>query len=103
MVIPVLVAVAVGLVWLVSLATAQVRVVDAARESARSAARGDSTAQALAAGRRVAPAGAELVVERGPEQVRVVVSAEVTGPGGLFRFLPGVTVRSKALAVVEPR
>ena len=102
-VLPVLVAVAIALVWLVSLAGAQIRVVDAAREAARSAARGDPTSTALAAGRRVAPAGAVLVIDQGADQVRVSVAAEVQGPGGLFGFLPGVTVRSEALAVREPR
>ena len=58
MVLPVLVAVALGLVWLVALAATQVRVVDAARETARAAARDDGRASAVALGRRVAPDGA---------------------------------------------
>ena len=39
MALPLLLAVTVGLVWLLSVAAAQLRVVDAARESARAAAR----------------------------------------------------------------
>ena len=46
MVLPVLAAVALGLVWLLSLAATQVRVVDAARETARAAARDDAAASA---------------------------------------------------------
>lgn len=103
MVIPVLVAIAVGLVWVVALAAAQVRVVDGAREVARVAARGDSDETAVARGRAVAPAGARFAIDRSGGQVSVAVEAEVKGPGGLFSFLPGVQVRSTALAVEEPR
>ena len=53
--LPVLVAFTLGLVWLVAVAAAQVRVVDAARETARVAARGESDATAAAAGRRWRP------------------------------------------------
>ena len=44
MVLPLLVAVAIGLVWLLSVGAAQVRAVDAARETARALARGDGEA-----------------------------------------------------------
>ncbi|MFI2708388.1 TadE family type IV pilus minor pilin, partial [Nocardioides sp. CER28] len=40
MVLPALVAVTIGLVWLLSVGAAQVRTVDAARETARALARG---------------------------------------------------------------
>jgi hypothetical protein len=33
--------------------------------------------------------------------VRAEARARVDGPGGLFAFLPGVTVRSSAVAVAE--
>jgi hypothetical protein len=101
-VIPVLVAVALGLVWLVALAAAQVRVVDAAREAARVAARGESPGTAEAHGARVAPDGARFHVERSDEVVEVRVTAPVAGPGGLFRFLPEVLVDATAVAAREP-
>jgi Flp pilus assembly protein TadG len=101
-VLPVLVAVALGLVWLHGLAAAQVRVVDGAREAARVAARGEPDSAARGAGRRVAPDGASVAVGRGEGLVTAVVSVDVDGPGGLFRFLPPVTVRSSAVAVEEP-
>ena len=103
MVVPVLFAVALGLVWLVALAAAQVRVVDGAREVARVAARGDSDGAAVASGRAVAPAGATFDIERSGGLVTVAVAAEVKGPGGLFAFVPGVQVRSTSVAVEEPR
>lgn len=100
-VLPVLVAVALALVWVVALAVTQVRVVDAAREVARAAARDEPPAAAVALGRRVAPAGARIDVDRADGLVRVRVTAEVGGPGGLLRFLPGVEVDAEAVAASE--
>ena len=55
MAVPLLLAITLGLVWLLSLGTAQMRMVDATRETARAVARGDATAEAIARGRQVAP------------------------------------------------
>lgn len=101
-VVPLLVALALVLVWLVSLAVTQVRVVDAAREAARSAARGDSEATAVSAGSRVAPDGATIEISSSGDEVEARVSAEVRGPGGLLAFLPPVEVGSTAVAAREP-
>jgi Flp pilus assembly protein TadG len=99
--LPLVLAVTVGLVWLLAAASAQIRVVDAARESARTVARGDSESAARAIALKIAPTGAtvDVVIEGG--RVAVTASAGVDGPGGLFDFLPGVTVRSQAVAVLE--
>lgn len=101
-VLPLVIAVAMVAGWLVALASAQVRVVDAAREAARAAARGDADEAAVAAGRRVAPDGAVFQVSRAGGSVTVRVVAEVRGPGGLLAFLPGVPVSSAAVAAEEP-
>ena len=101
--LPVLVAATLGLVWLLALATTQVRVTDAAREVARAAARDESAGTARALGARVAPAGARIDVRSGASTVQVRVEADVAGPGGLFRFLPGVTVDAEAVAAREAR
>lgn len=101
MVLPILVAVTWGMVWLLSVGLAQVRTVDAARETARAAARGDPTSVAVAAGRRVAPPGAAVTVAVTDEQVVVDASAMVSGPGGLFEWLPQVRVHARAVAVSE--
>ena len=103
MVLPVLAAVALGLVWLLSLAATQVRVVDAARETARAAARDEAPGSAAALGRRVAPDGARITVHEDADTVVVRVRSEVRGPGGLFGFLPGVDVHAEAVAAREPR
>jgi hypothetical protein len=99
--LPVLVAVTLGLVWLVALAATQVRVVDAARETARALARDEPVATAVDLGRRVAPEDTRITVHEGSGEVRVRVVAEVRGPGGLFDFLPGVEVDAEAVAAKE--
>jgi hypothetical protein len=100
-VIPVLVGVALGLVWLVALAVTQVRVVDAARETARALARDEPAATAVELGRRVAPDDSRIDVVEEPGAVRVHVVAEVRGPGGLFAFLPAVDVDAEAVSARE--
>ena len=102
-VLPALLAVTLLMVWLVSVATAQVRVVDAAREAARQAARGEPDAVAVRHGAKVAPVRASFTVARSGDQVRVKAAAEVRGPGGLFSFLPGLTVEAETVAVREPQ
>ncbi|MFC4373002.1 TadE family type IV pilus minor pilin [Nocardia halotolerans] len=75
-------------------ASTQVRCVDAARETARLAARGD-TAHAVAAGRTVAPPGA--IVEFRADGDRVVATVAAGTP-----LLPGLRLRAEAVAVTEP-
>ncbi|MGI9156293.1 MAG: TadE family type IV pilus minor pilin [Marmoricola sp.] len=100
-VLPIMLVLVLGLVWVVSLAATQVRVVDAARETARAAARDDTTAQAVELGRRVAPASSRITVADEGSSVAVDVTTEVHAPGGLLGFLPGVTVSSRAVAAKE--
>lgn len=100
-VLPVLVAVTLGLVWLVALAVTQIRVVDAARETARAAARDEPADAAVALGLQVAPEGARISVDPEDDLVRVHVVAEVRGPGGIFAFLPGLEVDADAVAASE--
>ena len=101
MALPLLIVVTIGLVWLLAVGAAQVRVVDAARETARAAARGDSTAEAVARGQRVAPDGSRVSVDNGGGEVTAVVVGRVSGPGGLFSRLPSVSVSAEAIAVAE--
>lgn len=75
-------------------ASAQVRCVDAAREAARLAARGDR-ANAEAAGRRVAPDNARLTLRT--EGATVVARVEA-----VVALLPGLELRAEAVAVREP-
>lgn len=103
MTLPLLVSLTIGLVWLLSVGAAQIRAVDAARETARAVARGDDPAAAVAAGERVAPEGGRVTISGGSPggSVIAVATAQVEGPGGLFGFLPAVTVHAEATALVE--
>lgn len=74
--------------------SAQLRCVDAAREAARLAARGDGNAIEVA--RRIAPAGASIrITDAGTGFVR----AEVQSGAPL---LPGLTIAADAVAAREP-
>ena len=77
MVLPLIAAFTVTMVWLVSLGVTQARTVDAAREVARSAARGDTIAQARSWGARVAPEGSRFVIAKGEQSIVVNVMAPV--------------------------
>lgn len=99
--LPILVVVVMGLVWLVSLAATQVRVVDAARETARAAARDETRSQAVQLGERVAPRASRITVRDQGSTVVVDVVAHVGGPGGVFRFLPSIEVSSEAVSAKE--
>ena len=82
---------------LVTTLGAKIKVLDASREAARVAARGDSTAAAVAAGKRLAPAGASVELVDRSAWVEALVSTEVR-PLGL---LPGFTLRASTLALRE--
>lgn len=99
--VPLLLALTVGLVWMLAVGAAQVRVVDASREAARAIARGDDVASARSVALRIAPEGASVRVEVGEDRVVVVTSARVAAPGGLLASVPGVTVSDEAVALVE--
>ena len=98
--IPVLVSLTIGLVWLLTIGLAQVRMVDAAREAARAAARGDSESAAIAQGSRVAP-GAVVRVSSADGDVLATASDVVAPPGGLLGFLPDVHVHAEAVTTAE--
>jgi Flp pilus assembly protein TadG len=101
MVLPLLVAVSLGLVWLLAVGAAQVRAVDAARETARALARGEDTAEAVARGLRVAPDGSHIAVAHAGGEVRVTVTGRVEGPDGLFARMPSPRLRAEAVAAEE--
>ena len=99
--LPLLLAVTVGLVWLLAVGAGQVRVVDAAREGARSIARGDPEAVAFDRATTVAGEGSRVSASRDGDEVVVTVSRKVSGPGRLFDFLPGITLEAEAVAASE--
>ena len=100
MTLPLLMAVTIGLVWLLAVGAAQVRAVDAARETARAVARGDAGGAAVARGKRVAPPGSTISVHDSGGEVTVTVVGRMPGPGGLFD-LPFARVSAEAVAATE--
>ena len=99
--IPLLLAVSVAMVWMLSVGTAQVRVVDASREAARALARGDDPDLAEALARRIAPAGASVRITVEGDRVTVTTTVRIRPPGGLLGGLRGVTVSERAVAIRE--
>lgn len=98
-VLPVLLLVLAGAVAALVVVGAQLRCVDAAREGARAAARGEDAAAVAALAGRAAPAGAVVAVGGGEEEVRVTVTAQISplGPVPLR-----ITVSAEAVALREP-
>jgi hypothetical protein len=93
-VLPVLLVVLAGTVGAVTVVGAQLRCVDAAREGARAAARGEPMSVVEAVVARAAPDGAATSVTVGSEEVRVTVSA---------RIAPlEIAVSAEAVALREP-
>ena len=101
MVIPVLMLVTVALAWLVTLGIAQVRCLDAAREAARLAARGEPPEAVTAAAQRAGPPGVRVSIGRAGETVTVDVEAEVVPDVPLLDQLPGVTLHADATSMAE--
>ncbi|WP_323448158.1 TadE family type IV pilus minor pilin [Streptomyces yaizuensis] len=93
---PALVIFAMGLVWALMAASAQIQCVDAARTGARAAARSEPYAVVVAAARAAAPADARVAVAREGGLWRVRVSAPAPGPG---RW--ALTLRAEAVALAE--
>jgi Flp pilus assembly protein TadG len=98
-VLPVLLLVLAGAVAAVTVVGAQLRCVDAAREGARAAARGETFAVVERVTAQTAPPGAVTGVVDAGDEVRVVVSAEIAplGPVPLR-----VKVSATAVAQREP-
>jgi hypothetical protein len=101
MVIPVLAVLGLLFAWMISVAVTEIRVVDAACETARAAARDDSRAAALGAGQRVAPDGAHIALSRGNGTVTARVEVTLTGPFGLLAALPPVHLHATAVTASE--
>ncbi len=94
--LPALVVLLLAALTAVSAVVTKLECVDAAREAARAAARGEP---GEAAGRRVAPDGAVVTVASDGELVRATVSSRVRPLGP---HLPGIEVTATAVAEREP-
>lgn len=101
MVLPVVAMFALGMLWMITLGVAQVQAVDAARDAARSLARGDDPTVARTYGGRSAPAGSILRFADTGGSVRVTVLSHVRAPRWLLLPLPSVTLRATATVPAE--
>lgn len=101
LVIPVLLAVTLALSWTIAVGAAQVRLIDAAREGARLAARGESSDTVEAAVRRIGPSDTHADVSVSNGMVTVQVQAHVSPGLPLLGDLPGVSLESQAVAASE--
>ena len=97
--IPAVVVLLGGLIAVVAAVAAQLRCVDAAREGARAAARGDPQSAVVAIARQAAPAGASVTVSTSGDSVTVTVRASTRPIGGLVGTY---TVSSSATGRLEP-
>jgi len=98
-VLPVLVLLVAAGMAAVSVVLSQLQCVDAAREAARAAARGEPVGSVRLLAERAGPRGASVDIAASGEQVRVTVSARAGPVGGL---LPTFQVTATAVAVREP-
>jgi Flp pilus assembly protein TadG len=98
-VLPVLLLVLAGAVAAVTVVAAQLRCVDAAREGARAAARGEAAALVVDLAGRAAPDGAGTTVAENGTSVAVTVTAEVAPLGPLPLRL---RISATAVAQREP-
>ena len=102
MVLPLLLAVTAGLVWLLVVGLGQLRATDAAREAARAMARGEDAAVATDLALTIGPPGSTVAVSDLDGLVVVTVTATIEGPGGALAVLPGAQVSGEATAAREP-
>lgn len=98
-VLPVLALLLAFALWSISAVAAQLRCIDAAREAARAAARGEPADQVRADALAAAPGDAEVSVASSSADVQVVVRAPV---GLRVRWFPALEVSGSATAALEP-
>jgi hypothetical protein len=97
--LPALVLVIAAAISAITVVTAQLRCLDAAREAARAAARSEPAAVVRELASQAAPRGGTADVASDGDRVTVTVRAKVHLLGGL---LPDITVSGRAVGLHEP-
>jgi hypothetical protein len=92
---------AVGL-WLVGTVITNIRCIDAARDTARAVARGESIERARQIGQRSAPPGATITITHQDVTIQVEVVVTSSKPPGLLAALPRPAPRATATLQAEP-
>jgi hypothetical protein len=101
LVLPVLVALTVAMAWMITLGVAQVRLVDAAREAARLAAREDSAGRVQQLVLSAAPEGSRVRVHRVGDSWVAEVDADLSTELPLIGSLPAVGLSARAVSAAE--
>jgi hypothetical protein len=101
MVLPVLAVLVAAVLWAVAVAGAQLRCIDAARDGARAAARGESDTVVVAAAEAAGPARSQVVVSRLGTRVEVVVRARVGPSSGVLGAIAAPVAEATAVAESE--
>jgi hypothetical protein len=97
-----LVVVTLGMVWAVTVVSLQARCMDAARDTARAVARGETAAASRSEGRHSAPEGASIDVRVQDGLVTVDVVVDARPRWRLLSGLSKVPVSARAAVAVEP-
>ena len=97
--LPALVVLVAAGMTMVSVLMAQLRCVDAAREAARAAARGEDAAVVRSLAQRSGPKDSAMQMTAGQQEIEVTVSADADSVVGL---LPAIHVEATAVALREP-
>lgn len=100
-VLPALVVLLGAALWAIAVAVAQVRCVDAARDAARAAARGEPDSAVVAAADAAGPPGCDVEVSHQGGRVVVTVRARVGPAGGALAAIPAPVAEATAVAESE--
>lgn len=86
-------------VWSIGLVIVHIQCIDAARDTARALARGESPEAAHQLARRTAPANATITISREPPTIHVSITAT---PATSLPLLPAPPISAKATIQSEP-
>jgi Flp pilus assembly protein TadG len=100
-VLPIVAAFALVLLWLISAAITEIRLVDASRDAARALARGEDEAAVRAQVAETGPGGSNVAVVRDGQEVTVEVSTAARPPGWLLVPLPAIALHASATTQAE--
>jgi hypothetical protein len=100
-VLPIITAFALVLLWLISAGITEIRLVDAARDAARSLSRGEDESAVRAQLAATGPPGSQLVVLRAGGDVTAEASVSAEAPGWLLVPLPAIPLHASATTQAE--
>ncbi|TCO47600.1 TadE-like protein [Kribbella antiqua] len=101
-VLPVLLSVVFLGVWWIGIIMVNIQCIDAARDVARAAARGETPEAAREIGRRAAPDNATIEIRQSGPDIHVTVTATPHTNAPLLTALPAPTLKAEATLQTEP-